>query len=215
MSHKTALEETLTYVQLQMSGEGTGHDWFHVERVLKLALTIAEKESEVDMFVLQMVALLHDITDWKFTDDTNNTKEREWMQSLELDTDLIERICRDIQAISFKGGANPFKPTTIEAKIVQDADRLDALGAIGIGRTFAFGGFKDREMYNPDKKPQEFATHEEYKKHEGTTINHFYEKLFKIRDLMHTDTAKKIAKERETFMRTFLDEFYAEWNGER
>ncbi len=215
MTKALILKQTKQYVQDKMSGEGTGHDWFHVERVLKLSLKIAQSEKDVDLFSLQMIALLHDIADWKFHEDTNNSIERAWLQKMQLEPEYIERLCRDIRSISYKGGSNPIQPTTIEAKIVQDADRLEALGAIGIGRAFAYGGLKQREMYNPSLKPQKFKTHEEYKNHKGTTINHFYEKLFLVRGLMHTKTAKTIAKEREIFMKHFLEEFYAEWNGKK
>jgi uncharacterized protein len=215
MNKSSILKQTQQYVYETMSGEGSGHDWFHVERVWKLSLKIAESEKKVDLFALQMIALLHDIADWKFHEDTNNSIERAWLQKMELAPDVIEQLCQGIRSISFKGGANTVKPPTIEAKIVQDADRLDALGAIGIGRAFAYGGFKQREMYNPKEKPKTFKTLEEYKNNKGTTINHFYEKLFLIRKLMHTKTAKEIAKEREVFMKAFLDEFYAEWEGNK
>ncbi len=215
IEHTKILQLTEIYVFKTMSGETTGHDWFHVERVVKLSLKIAQSEKNVDLFVLQLIALLHDIADWKFYEDTNNSVERAWLQKMGLNPELVERLCGDIRSISFKGGANSIKPVTIEAKIVQDADRLDALGAIGIGRAFAYGGFKQREMYNPKEKPKVFKTQEEYKNHKGTTINHFYEKLFLIRKLMHTKTAKAIAKDREIFMKKFLDEFYSEWDGKR
>jgi uncharacterized protein len=215
MNQTSVIKQTRQYVEEKMSGEGTGHDWFHVERVWKLSLKIAESEKDVDLFALQLIALLHDIADWKFHEDTNNSIERAWLQKMELAPDLIEVLCQGIRSISFKGGANIVKPPSIEAKIVQDADRLDALGAIGIGRSFAYGGFKQREMYNPKEKPKTFKTLEEYKNNKGTTVNHFYEKLFLIRTLMHTKTAKEIAKDREKFMKDFLNEFYAEWNGNK
>ena len=215
MNKKEILERTKRHVIKKMSGEGTGHDWFHVERVLKLSIKIAKSEKDVDLFILQLVALLHDIADWKFYEDTQNSIEKEWLRKVKVPEEVIDEICEGIRSISFKDGANSIKPKTIEAKIVQDADRLDALGAIGVGRAFAYGGFRSREMYNPEIQPKTFLSEDEYKKHVGTTVNHFYEKLFLIRKLMHTKTAKNIAKYREKFMKEFLQEFYAEWNGKK
>ena len=216
MNKAQILKNTKTYVIEKMSGEGTGHDWFHVERVFKMAEHIAREESDANLFVVQMAALLHDIEDWKFNEDdtSEGTKiARDWMEHQTVDRDLIDHICESIKAVSYKGGANQNKPKTLEAKIVQDADRLDALGAIGIGRAFAYGGFKGREMYNPKIKPKKFTTLAAYKNNKGTTINHFYEKLFLVKDLMHTKTAVKIATKREKFMKEYLNMFYNEWEG--
>lgn len=217
MNKALITKRTKEYVFQKMSGESTGHDWFHVDRVYKMATNIAKIEGNVDLFVVQIAALLHDIADWKFHDDdqAGSKVAREWLIKEGVEVSVIDHICNSIQTVSYKGGANDQKPSTLEAKIVQDADRLDALGAIGIGRAFAYGGFKGREMYNPSEKPKKFKSFAEYKNNKGTTVNHFYEKLFLVKDLMHTKTAKSIAEDRETFMKTYLDQFYKEWEGKQ
>jgi uncharacterized protein len=215
MNKSLVIQETRKYVRQKMTGEGTGHDWFHVERVVIMAKRIARKEKGADLFIVEIAALLHDIADWKFHgDETIGAKvSRVWLSSLSVNEEIIEHVCEIVQHISFKGGVNKVKLQTKEGQIVQDSDRLDALGAIGIGRTFAYGGFKGREMYNPDIKPKTFSTLEEYKNAKNTTINHFYEKLLLLKDRMNTKTAKKIAAKRELFMKKFLKEFYKEWGG--
>ncbi|HEY1063891.1 MAG TPA: HD domain-containing protein, partial [Candidatus Saccharimonadales bacterium] len=163
---------------------------------------------------------LHDIADWKFHDgDTEIGPRRttEWLTKLGVEQPIVERVAYIVRHISYRGGTNQHVMETLEGKIVQDADRLDALGAIGIARTFAFGGAHGRSMYEPDQGPQSFDSFQEFKKNmkTGTTINHFYEKLLLLKDGMHTDTAKQIARARHAYMETFLDEFYAEWDGKR
>ncbi len=203
------------YVKEKMAGEATGHDWFHVERVLKTATNIADKEKSGERYLIQAAALLHDIGDWKINMSDKSEKQvlDKALEELDItgqDADAIKDI---ILNMSFSKNVAGKKKLSLEGKIVQDADRLEALGAIGIARAFAFGGKANREIYNPEIKPQTFKTLEEYRTTKGHTINHFYEKLFKIKSQLNTKTAKAIAVKREKFMKNFLKEFYAEWDG--
>lgn len=211
------IQKTAGYVEAKMSGEGSGHDWWHVYRVWQNAKAILVHE-EADSFVVEMAALLHDIADWK---DHNGDTEigpqvaSEWMTQIGVDTKTVNEVADIIRHLSFKGAGVENKINTIEGKIVQDADRLDAIGAIGIGRTFAFGGSRGRVMYDPDMPPTLHDSAESYlKSNTSPTINHFYEKLFLLKDQMHTQTARSIAEDRHKFMEQFVDRFYAEWNGE-
>ena len=209
------IQKTKTYVEETLSGEGSGHDWWHVYRVWQNAKTIGKK-GKADMFVVELSALLHDIADWKFNDGdemAGSRTARVWLESQELDSPTIDHICDIIATSSFKGAGVKSEMKTIEGKILQDADRLDAIGAIGIGRTFAYGGNKGREMYNPNRKPEFHATAESYKNNTTPTINHFYEKLLLLKDLMNTPTAKKMAVARHEFMERFLNQFFKEWGG--
>lgn len=212
-SDNLLVRKTEEYVKGILSGEGTGHDWWHILRVTSLARKIAKLES-ADLLIVEMTALLHDIADWKFHDgDMNKGPKvaREWLESLEVESLLIQVICENIANISFKGAKVAEKPLSLEGKIVQDADRLDALGAIGIARAFAYGGFKQRPLYEPEIEPLLHTTFESYKDHPGSTINHFYEKLLLLKDRMHTQTAKNIAEERHLFMENYLKQFFSEW----
>ena len=194
----------------------SGHDWWHIERVRRSALRIGADEQKADMFVVEISALLHDISDWKFNggDEEAGSREAvEWLKGLGVDVNTMERVSRVIGEVSFRGRGVTTVPSTIEGKIVQDADRLDAMGAIGIARAFAFGGRMGREMYDPDEKPQLHETFEQYKRNRGNTINHFHEKLLLLRDLMNTDTARRMSAERHYFMLEFLDRFSKEWEG--
>lgn len=213
MNKTLLIEETKTFVKNKLYGEGSGHDWFHIERVYKLAKYLAEKEN-ADSFIVEMAALLHDIDDWKFstTNDSNTTTIENFLNSIHIDHDSFKRILEIIQTMSFKGGVVDSTQHTIEGKVVQDADRLDAIGAIGIARTFAYGGSKNRLMYDPSIQPIDFKSLDEVKNAENHTINHFYEKLLKLKYLMNTNTAKEIAEKRHQFMEEFLNEFYSEWN---
>ena len=196
-------------------GEGSGHDWWHILRVWSSAKHIAEKE-QANRFVVELAALLHDIADWKFNDGDDKAggkAAKEWLLSLKVDEDIIDQVVNIIDNISFKGADVENKIRTIEGKIVQDADRLDAIGAIGIGRTFSYGGHKGREMYNPETKILMAKNFAEYKLAGQTTINHFYEKLLLLKDRMNTKTAKRMAKGRHKFMERFLKEFFDEWKG--
>ena len=198
------------------SAEG-GHDWFHIERVYKNALLISKSEN-VDLYIVSLGALLHDIADSKFHDGDESVgpqKAREFLFRINVDSVVIEHVVNIIKNISFKGGNEPQQFSSSELNVVQDADRLDALGAIGIARTFNYGGFKNHKLYDPEIPPKLNMTKEEYKKSKAPTINHFYEKLLLLKDRMHTQTGKKIATERHQYMEDFLKQFYAEWNGEQ
>lgn len=211
--NQNLIENTIDFVKEKLDGAEAGHDWFHMERVWKLSKKIAEKE-KCNMEVVELSALLHDIADPKFHngDETIALKvSREFLEKENAAAEIIEKVLFIIKNISFKNRNEAPENLPIELKIVQDADRLDAIGAIGIARTFNFGGFKNNLMYHPDIQPKLNMTKEEYKKNSGTTINHFYEKLLLLKDLMNTETAKKIALERHDLMLKFLDEFYKEW----
>ena len=213
---KNHITLTINFVKEKLEGAEAGHDWFHIERVWKLAKKIAEQEGG-NLEVIELSALLHDIADPKFHngDETLALKiSKDFLEEIHVEGELIEQVLFVIKNISFKNRAEAPENHPLELQIVQDADRLDAIGAIGIARTFNFGGFKNNLMYHPEIKPNLGMNKEEYKKSNGTTINHFYEKLLLLKDLMNTKTAKKIASERHDFMLQFLDEFYKEWNVE-
>lgn len=214
--HNSIIENTIAFVKEQLDGAEAGHDWFHVERVWKLSKTIAENEGG-NTEVIELAALLHDIADPKFHhgDETLALKiSKDFLERLNVQDEVIEQVLFIIKNISFKNRGEVPQNLPLELQIVQDADRIDAIGAIGIARTFNFGGFKNNLMYHPDIQPNLGMSKEEYKKSNGTTINHFYEKLLLLKDLMNTPTAKKIASERHDFMLKFLDQFYKEWNVE-
>ncbi len=208
------IRKTINLVKEKLEGTESGHDWFHIERVWKLSLKIQEKEGG-DKLIIELAALLHDIADAKFHngDETLASKiVRNFLTEENLDPSVMEKVIFIIENMSFKNRNDAPENLPLELKIVQDADRLDAIGAIGIARTFNFGGYKNNLMYHPDIKPKLNQTKEEYKKSNGTTINHFYEKLLLLKDLLNTDTAKNIADHRHQFMLQFLEEFYNEWN---
>lgn len=213
---KNHITLTINFVKEKLEGAEAGHDWFHIERVWKLSKKIAEKEGG-NLEVIELSALLHDIADPKFHngDEILALKiSKDFLEEIHVEGELIEQVLFVIKNISFKNRAEAPENPPLELQIVQDADRLDAIGAIGIARTFNFGGFKNNLMYHPEIKPNLGMNKEEYKKSNGTTINHFYEKLLLLKDLMNTETAKRIASERHDFMLQFLDEFYKEWNVE-
>ena len=210
------INNTILFVKNQLTHAEGGHDWFHIERVYKNALLIAEEE-ECDLTVVKLAALLHDIADSKFHggDESVGPKTaRTFLESQNVKEDIILHVIAIIENISFKGGNFEKKFNSKELEIVQDADRLDAIGAIGIARTFNYGGFKNRPLYNPNIQPNLNMSKEEYKNSESPTLNHFYEKLLLLKDKMNTETGKKIAQKRHDFMVTFLSQFYAEWDGE-
>ena len=212
----TIIDNTILFAKQQLENAEGGHDWFHIERVYKNALLIAEGEN-CDLTVVKLGALLHDIADSKFHggDETVGPKTaRTFLESQNVSEDIILHVIAIIENISFKGGNFEKKFNSKELDIVQDADRLDALGAIGIARTFNYGGFKNRPLYNPNIQPNMNMNKEEYKNSESPTLNHFYEKLLLLKDKMNTETGKKIAQKRHDFMVTFLSQFYAEWDGE-
>ena len=213
---KNHITLTINFVKEKLEGAEAGHDWFHIERVWKLSNKIAEKEGG-NLEVIELSALLHDIADPKFHNGDENLAlkiSQNFLEEIHVEGELIEQVLFVIKNISFKNRAEAPENPPLELQIVQDADRLDAIGAIGIARTFNFGGFKNNLMYHPEIKPNLGMNKEEYKKSNGTTINHFYEKLLLLKDLMNTETAKRIASERHDFMLQFLDEFYKEWNVE-
>lgn len=213
MNKKLMIEKTKEFVKEKLYGEGSGHDWFHIERVYNLSRYLAEKEN-ADSFIVEMAALLHDIDDWKFSsnNDNNPTNTEVFLKKIQVNEEDLIKIIKIINTISFKGGVVDSSQETIEGKVVQDADRLDAIGAIGIARTFAYGGHKNRVIYDPNIKPINFTTLDEVKNENNHTINHFYEKLLKLKDLMNTKSAKEIAEKRHKYMEEFLNEFYSEWN---
>lgn len=209
------IQKTKIFVQQQLENAEGGHDWFHILRVYNNALLIAQNES-CNLEIVQLGALLHDIADSKFHhgDETIGPKKaRDFLELEKVDPEVVRQVVLIIENISFKGGNFAKIFNSIELDIVQDADRLDAIGAIGIARTFNYGGFKNRALYNPDILPNLSMTKEEYKKNEAPTINHFYEKLLLLKDKMNTITGKEIAQKRHEYMESFLAQFYDEWEG--
>ena len=210
------IEKTITYVKQKLANAEGGHDWWHIERVWKSAKKIAETEN-VNLLVVELGALLHDIADAKFHDGDEELGPQiaaAFMREINVDQETILHVVQIIKHISFKGGKEAQTFTSPELNVVQDADRLDALGAIGIARTFNYGGFKNREIFNPNVTPNLLMTKEEYKKSDAPSINHFYEKLLLLKDLMNTETGKQMAIQRHVFMEQYLEQFYLEWNGE-
>ena len=217
MNTTNLIDKTILFVKETLAQAEGGHDWFHIERVYKNALLIAASEN-CDLEIVQLSALLHDIADSKFHngDETIGPKTaRTFLESENVVPTTIDHVIAIIENISFKGGKVERNFSSIELDIVQDADRLDAIGAIGIARTFNYGGFKNRALYNPEIVPNLSMTKEEYKKNEAPTINHFYEKLLLLKDKMNTETGKQIAQERHRYMEDFLEQFYAEWEGRK
>ncbi|MEM8846887.1 MAG: HD domain-containing protein [Bacteroidota bacterium] len=215
MDREQFIDKTITYVKETLNGAEGGHDWFHIERVFKTAKKITLEE-KVDSLTVELAALLHDIADPKFHDGNEEIGPEmatKFLESIDVDEQTIEHVSNIIRYMSYKNsldGNSSFSSN--EFKVVQDADRLDAIGAIGIARTFNYGGFKNRELYNPEIPPNLNMTKEEYKKSKAPTINHFYEKLLLLKDKMNTETGRKMAQERHQFMLDFLDRFYKEWN---
>lgn len=217
MTSEKIINNTIAFVKTELANAEGGHDWFHILRVYNNAVLISKKEN-VDDFVVQLGALLHDIADSKFHNGDETVgpqKAREFLFKQNVDSKVIEHIIHIIENISFKGGNENQKFRSTELDVIQDADRLDAIGAIGIARTFNYGGFKNRTLYNPDIKPNLNMSKEEYKASNAPTINHFYEKLLLLKDRMNTKTGQKIALERHRYMEGFLDQFYGEWNGNK
>ncbi len=214
-SEEQIITQTIAFVKNELKEAESGHDWWHIYRVWKTARHMA-KEEKADLFVTSLGALLHDIADAKFHhgDETiGPEKARDFLLSQNVPREIIFKVLNIIQFVSFKNRNETPDDDSLELHIVQDADRLDAIGAIGIARAFSFGGYKMREMYNPDIPPKVNMSKEEYKKSESTTVNHFYEKLLLLKEMMHTQTGKRLAAGRHRFMESFLEEFYAEWNG--
>jgi len=217
MDQSQIIYRTKAFVKETLKDAEGGHDWFHIERVYKNALLIS-KDEHADKFVISLGALLHDIADYKFHDGDETIGPKiasEFLETLKVSQEIIDHVIKIIENISFKGGNGNQQFRSIELDILQDADRLDALGAIGIARTFNYGGFKGRPLYDPSIQPNLNMTKEQYKTSTAPTINHFYEKLLLLKVRMNTDTGRKIAEQRHQFMEDFLQQFYAEWNGEK
>ena len=214
-SEDVILQRTRDFVREQLEKDSSGHDWWHIYRVTELAKTIAQEEG-AHIFICEMAALLHDIPDDKLNKNPEDAllKVVTWLKDMNVDEETTQHIIEIITTISFKGGNRP-PVRTLEAQVVQDADRLDALGAIGIARTFAYAGAKGSLMYDPNLAARTEMTYEEYRTGTSTAINHFYEKLLKLKDYMNTEFGRQLAEERHQYMESFLKQFYAEWNGER
>jgi len=209
------IDKTCRFVEEKLAGEGSGHDWWHIYRVWNLAKNIAGQEG-ANLIIVELSALLHDIADWKFHngDDSIGPKLAEqFLVENQVERRVIDPVIEIIASISYKGAGVPTPMNTLEGKVVQDADRLDAIGALGIARTFAYGGHKNRLIYHPEEKPVLHQSFEDYKKNQGHTINHFYEKLLLLKDRMNTASGKRLAEARHQFMQAYLDQFYKEWDG--
>lgn len=216
MNKKEVINKTAEFVKKKLDGESSGHDWWHVYLVWQLAKKIGRKEN-ADMFVVELAALLHDVADWKFNngDESVGAKIAEkWLTKLGVEKSVIDQVTYIVGNVSFKGAGVDHTMKTLEGKVIWDADKMD-IGAIGIARTFAYGGYKGRPIYDPKIKPKLHKNFEEYKKSNGTSINHFYEKLLLIKNKMQTKTGRKMAMQRDKFLRRFLKEFFDEWNGLR
>lgn len=209
------IKKTADYIKKTFDNAHSGHDWWHMWRVWQNAKLIGKTE-KVDMFIVEMGALLHDISDWKFNskkDSESGVQARKWLTQFILDEKTVNHICDIVANVSFKGvGVTP-EMKTLEGKVVRDADRLDALGAIGIARAFAYGGAVNRSMYDPTEPPYIHKTQKEYMNKKSHSINHFYEKLLHLKDLMRTETGRRLAEKRHRYMEEFLKEFYGEWEG--
>jgi len=217
MTNTEIIEETIVFVKETLQGAEGGHDWFHIQRVFHNALLIAKDEKNIDILVVCLGALLHDIADAKFNkgDETVGSKlAKQFLSSLNVNQKIIQHVVDIIENISFKTSLEKKKKkfSSLELQVIQDADRLDAIGAIGIARAFNYGGFKNRELYNPEIIPNLNMTKAMYKKSDAPTVNHFYEKLLLLKDKMNTKTGTLLAEERHVFMLTYLEQFYKEWN---
>lgn len=215
MIDKDVIAKTVEYVKGSLQGAEGGHDWWHALRVWKMACRIIEEEP-ADRLVVELAALLHDIADSKFHDGDEEIGPRKavaFLSQWDVPDETVKHVEMIIRNVSFKGGNEASSFGSKELDIVRDADRLDAMGAIGIARTFNYGGYKNRELYNPEIKPNLKMTREEYKNSTAPTINHFYEKLLLLKNRMRTKTGKALAEQRHRFMEQFLDEFFQEWDG--
>ena len=209
------IDKTCQFVEAKLAGDGSGHDWWHIYRVWSLAKNIAVQEG-ANLMVVELSALLHDIADWKFHDGDDSIGPKmaeQFLQENLVEREVIDPVIEIIANISYKGAGVPTPMKTLEGKVVQDADRLDAIGAMGIARTFAYGGHKNRLIYHPDEQPVMHQSFEDYKKNKGHTINHFHEKLLLLKDRMNTASAIRLAEGRHQYMQGYLDQFYKEWDG--
>jgi uncharacterized protein len=215
VSQGELLERAEAFAREALAGDAGGHDWWHVARVRALARTIAREEG-ADTFICELAALLHDVADDKIAGDeaTGLARVRDWLETHGVEADVVEQVMEIIATMSFGGGNKP-PMRTLEGRVVQDADRLDAIGAIGIARAFAYGGSRGRSLYDPERPPREYASKAEYRASDSPTINHFYEKLLLLRERMNTPYARRLAERRHRVMEDYLAEFYAEWSGEQ
>lgn len=216
MKNELIIQKTERFIEAKFGAEGSGHDWFHVDRVRKMALRIGRNEGG-DLLVIELAALLHDLDDWKLTgaNDADFSGATNWLNELGVAPGVSLQIIRIIEDVSFKGAGTKTPVRSPESAVVQDADRLDAIGAIGIARTFAYGGHKNRLIYDPATAPLMHQNFQDYKNSQAPTINHFYEKLLLLKDRMNTETARKIAEGRHRFMVEYLDRFFEEWDARR
>jgi len=215
MDKRKIIKEVENYVKKELAGDSTGHDWWHIRRVRQMAKVVAEKEGG-DLFVIELAALLHDIADWKFNDGdekAGSKKTKDLLEGLGINEEIIKQVGEIVDNVSFKGAGVENKIKTKEGMIVQDADRLDVIGAIGAARIFAYGGSVGREIYDPNIKPKFHKTFEDYKKNKSSSINHFYEKVLLLKDRLNTKTARKIAVQRHKFLEKYLEQFFKEWEG--
>ncbi len=218
MNRQEIIRKTESFVQDTLQGSEAGHDWSHIERVVRNARTIAAGE-KADPFVIELAALLHDIADSKFhngNEELGPERSERFLKGLDLPAELVDHVVNIVRNVSFKNELDPSKEArfdAIELQVLKDADRLDAMGAIGVARAFHYGGYKNRALYDPSIKPVEKQSKEQYKTSKAPTINHFYEKLLLLKDKMNTQTGLKMAEERHAFMESFLDHFYREWEG--
>jgi len=216
MDQATVIERTENFVRDRLAGDATGHDWWHVDRVRALARRLGREEG-ADLFVVELAALLHDIADWKFHDGDSQAGPRAaavWLAECNVEEAVIGHVCDIVGTLSFKGSEVPTPMATLEGQVVQDADRLDALGAIGIARAFAYGGHQGREIHNPEIAPEQHDDSEAYRRSDGPTLNHFHEKLLLLKDRMNTEAARQLATGRHSYMKSFVERFRKEWGGE-
>lgn len=217
MNSSKVIDQAAAHIQRLFANEGSGHDWWHIYRVWKSAVRLAGAEG-ADLYVVQLAALLHDIADWKFHggDLTAGPRvAREWLEQHDVAPDVTEHVCEIIGQLSYKGSGVATDMPTLEGKVVQDADRLDAIGAMGIARAFAYGGHDGRLLYDPEQPPEIHTSAQAYRNSRGATINHFYEKLLLLKDRMQTATGRTMAQQRHEFMEQYLAQFYAEWEGQK
>jgi len=215
MTPKQIIQKTAEYVKAEFERDSSGHDWWHIYRVWKNALALCQHET-ADVYTVELAALLHDLDDWKLSPsaDGRPLRAEAWLRQMAVDLAVAAHVCEIITHLSFKGAGVENKISTLEGMIVQDADRLDAIGAVGIARAFAYGGHAGRPLYDPDQPPEMHQSFEQYKASRSATINHFYEKLLLLKERMNTPTARKIAEQRHAIMETFLEQFMKEWEGQ-
>ena len=212
---RTVVDRTRAFVRERCDGEPSGHDWWHIERVCRTAVALA-REEDADLYVVELAALLHDVADWKFhggDEEIGPRTAESWLLSLGVDGGAVAHVCEIVRSVSFKGAGVPTPMRTREGAVVQDADRLDALGAIGIARAFAYGGFRGDPLHDPEAEAFLAESAATYKAHRGATINHFAEKLLLLAERMNTESGRRLARERHAFMEQYLERFHAEWEG--